>query len=212
MNSSYFSQNGQDVYLDELFRKQTNGLFLDIGAYDGVKYSNTNFLEKYRKWTGICIEANDLIYPSLESNRECITVNAAIGSKDEMCQFTNITGDSIMLSGLTKEFDSRHQLRIMQEVHRNNGSYSEQRVQCFRIAKILERYPDYAHIDYCSIDTEGSELSVLSSFDFAANFVSVFSIENTYKKEEIYNFMKNHDYKYIHRIGEDDFFIANNQL
>ena len=46
-DNCYKSQYGQDRILNEyIFHDKRNGVFIDIGAYDGVHYSNTYFFEK----------------------------------------------------------------------------------------------------------------------------------------------------------------------
>ena len=35
-----------------------NGFFIEAGAYDGEKYSNTLFFELKQSWTGLLIEPN----------------------------------------------------------------------------------------------------------------------------------------------------------
>ncbi len=53
----YFSQSGQDWYLDQLlFKERRGGVFVDVGGYDGVTGSNTLFFEVFRGWTGLLIE------------------------------------------------------------------------------------------------------------------------------------------------------------
>lgn len=43
----FYSQIGQDRYLlDSFFRGKRNGVFLDIGAYDGQTFSNSLFSKK----------------------------------------------------------------------------------------------------------------------------------------------------------------------
>ena len=41
-----FSQLGQDLWVIETLDYKNKGFFIDIGAADGVKHSNTNLLEK----------------------------------------------------------------------------------------------------------------------------------------------------------------------
>src|SRR5262249_22987803 len=62
----YKSQNMQDVFLDRwVFRGLEGGSFIDIGAHDGVTYSNSWFLEKKRGWRGVCIEPNPVVFKRL---------------------------------------------------------------------------------------------------------------------------------------------------
>ena len=53
-----FSQQGQDLFLDKVIFKSSvrNGFFIEAGADDLLKDSNTLFFELERNWTGILVE------------------------------------------------------------------------------------------------------------------------------------------------------------
>ena len=55
-----------DKKLDDLFKRKEKGVFIDVGANDGINQSNTLYLEKTRKWNGI------LITPNKDKHKECI--------------------------------------------------------------------------------------------------------------------------------------------
>jgi hypothetical protein len=55
MSQSY-SQIGQDLEVLRKYKNKYNGYFVDIGASDGIIYSNTYLLEKRYGWKGICVE------------------------------------------------------------------------------------------------------------------------------------------------------------
>jgi hypothetical protein len=46
-----------------------------------------------------------------------------------------------------------------------------------RLERLLREH-DFDHVDYCSIDVEGAERSILTDFDFAAFDITVLSVEN----------------------------------
>ena len=52
----FYSQCGQDKWAYEnLFKNKNDGFFIEIGADDGIHFSNTKFFEDLG-WNGICIE------------------------------------------------------------------------------------------------------------------------------------------------------------
>jgi len=60
--SGYFSQYGEDRALHRLVFNNTltnknPGIFVEIGALDGVRYSNTLYFERMFDWRGVLIEA-----------------------------------------------------------------------------------------------------------------------------------------------------------
>jgi len=46
--------------------KKRDGIFIDIGAFDGMEDSNSLFFEETRNWTGICIEPSPLEFNKLK--------------------------------------------------------------------------------------------------------------------------------------------------
>lgn len=82
----FYSQAGQDEWVYDLVGDK--GVFVDVGAYDGIQTSNTYFLEQ-KGWTGICIEANADVFKILERNRKAINVNMAVTYHKGFCTFGN---------------------------------------------------------------------------------------------------------------------------
>eukprot|EP00966_Prymnesium_polylepis_P102672 2378404-Prymnesium_polylepis.1 len=55
----YKGQEGQDKWVDQhIFRGRRGGVFVDLGCYDGVTYSNTWYFERVLNWSGVCVEPN----------------------------------------------------------------------------------------------------------------------------------------------------------
>ncbi len=53
----FYSQAGQDQFLFEhFFRGKRNGVFVEVGAFDGEQFSNTLFFERVMGWKGLCVE------------------------------------------------------------------------------------------------------------------------------------------------------------
>ncbi len=77
----YNSQIGQDKWVHSVLGNKENGFFIELGACDGLYYSNTLFFEKQLGWGGICIEPNDLYFDKLKSNRACKLSNALVYSE-----------------------------------------------------------------------------------------------------------------------------------
>ena len=66
----YYSQSGEDNFLNaNYFKNKTNGTFIELGALDGVLYSNTKFFEDTLGWSGILIEPHPYKFQELTKNR-----------------------------------------------------------------------------------------------------------------------------------------------
>lgn len=202
----YFSQLGQDKFIDEYFNQKTNLVFLDIGAHDGVTLSNTYFLEKERNWTGLCVEAQPSEFKKLLENRKCSCVNLAITNFDGEIDFTCVDGYANMLSGISQNYNEAHKERISREVSSHGGSINKIKVQSKKLQTLLDEY-NIKDIDFCSIDTEGSEFDIVSSIDFDKTNIKVFIIENNYQESTIQDFLKTKGYELHCKIQWDDVFI-----
>jgi FkbM family methyltransferase len=202
----YFSQYGQDRYLDKnVFKGRKGGVFVDVGANDGITYSNTYFMEKYRGWTGICIEPHPTAFLKLVQNRSCDSLNIGISSKEAELEFLKVDGYAEMLSGLKSNYDAAHLNRIEEEILVNGGTKETILVACKRLEKILLQ-KKIQEVDYCSIDIEGGELEVLESLDLKAKQIKVFSIENNYFEDRLKKYMADYKYKLIKKIKCDEIY------
>lgn len=201
-----YSQLGQDVFVDEYFNFKKNGVFVDIGAHDGKSASNTYFLEKVRKWNGICIEPGPNQFEELKNNRNCILVNACVSNYDGESEFTYLEGYTNMLSGLSESYDERHKDRIKNEIQMYGGKRNVINMPVFKLQTILDQHQLY-DIDYCSLDTEGSELNILKSIDFEKTKIKLFSIENNFNEDVIENYLKNFGFELLTKLQWDDIFV-----
>lgn len=202
----YLSQLGQDRFVDEFFNKKEGLTFLDIGAHDGVTISNTFFLEKERNWNGICIEAQPYVFEQLKHNRNCTCINVAVSNFEGITDFTYIEGYANMLSGISSSYNEAHMNRIKDEVSYHGGRVTTIKVPVKKLQTIIEEN-NLFEIDFCSIDTEGSELEILESIDYTKTLVKVIIVENNYGESKIESFLKIKGYKLYSKLEWDDVFV-----
>jgi FkbM family methyltransferase len=203
----YYSQYGQDQFLDRyIFKGFSEGIFLDIGAYDGVALSNSCFFERKKGWKGICVEPVYDRFVELQKNRHCFTEHGCVSNQDEEADFYEVSGAPAMLSGLQHFYDENHLKRIHSEIQQEGGAITIKKVRCFTPQSLLKKY-EFPTIHYCSIDTEGNEMAILKSIDFTHTFIHVFTIENNYHNNENRTFLKKHGYSKVWNLGCDEVFI-----
>src|SRR5690349_1243951 len=98
---NYKSQWKQDSFLHEnFFPDKKDGVFVEIGAHNGILGSNTYFYEKELGWSGICIEPLEERYKELIQNRSCICLNCCVYDKSGEIDFIENSGYTEMLSGI----------------------------------------------------------------------------------------------------------------
>ena len=201
---NFFSQVGQDQFLFErFFRGKRGGVFVDVGAYDGEKFSNTLFFERFMGWTGLCVEPLPDVFAKLAATRSARCEAVCVSDFEGVSEFIECEAgiDEKMLSGLAKTFDHRHveRLRIVAT------ATAPRKVPVRKLSSLLEKHSLF-HVDFCSIDTEGAELSILSELDLNRFHISVFIVENNYDDDRIANLMAQKGYDLVAKLEQDYIF------
>ena len=187
-----WSQYGQDRYIAKALPK--GKYFVEIGGYDGEKFSNTLLLEKEYGWNGLLVEANPYTYNILKSrNRNAKSANACIGTGSLTFKISGSTTSALEL--ITDDHLKRVNSDI--NVYGKSGdkrwahSGEEVTTNCVSILTLLES----TDIDYFSLDVEGGELYILKHLEWDKLNIKMFSIEVDQHKTEIIEFMKSKGYK-----------------
>jgi FkbM family methyltransferase len=159
-----FYQVGNNVQingLSEIYQKylgeKTNGTFVEIGAYDGYEWSNTWGLMQLG-WSGVEVEPNPIMFQQLVSNcaSNVICYNLAIG-KSSICK--------LHLSGAIST-TSEEQVNIYKECDWFTGYEQIIEIPMITLDQLLEDAKIInSGFDVLVIDTEGTELEVLETFD-----------------------------------------------
>lgn len=202
----YYSQCGQDkLVTEQLLPSLHGGTFVEIGAHDGVTYSNTLYLERERGWSGVVVEPIPEVFTKLQENRHCQCLNACIFKTDGTVYFRVLDGYSQMLSGIVDEYDERHLERIERELREHGGQAREIEVQACTMSSLLTKY-DLQTIDYLSIDVEGGEYEVLQGLDFGRVAVKVIGVENNYRDARIPRLLTAKGYVFK-AVAGDEFYV-----
>jgi len=200
------SQLTQDMWVAIASGFKRNGTFVEIGAADGVTFSNTFMLEKVLGWQGVLVEPSAFWYDKLNENRIAhIDTRCCTGESGRVIKFLN-TRDPLLSSISTNRFSDSHASERFQGV--------ESSVLSVSLNDIFIKYKLPSEIDYLSIDTEGNEFEILSNFDFNRFKFKFATIENgfdTKKSLKIQSLLEMHGYTKVHDdLSEfDDFYIRN---
>lgn len=205
----FYSQFKQDSYIENnIFKGHEDGIFVDVGAHDGITFNNTLYFERENNWTGINIEPIKLIYDKLCNNRpKCININCAVSDKDGVADFICNSGYTEMLSGLVNDYDERHFNRLENELKIYGGKTNVISVETKRLETIFDMY-NIKTVNYLSIDVEGAEYSVIKSINFDKVFIDLIGFENNYEDVsiDIISYLKSHNYILLNK-GSDIFMI-----
>ena len=197
----WMSQAGQDRWIDErVFNRQSGGIFVEVGAYDGLNGSNTWFFEKFRNWHGLLIEPSPHWAAICRGRRTVPCLQAAAGGETRTANFVEVKQGYTMMSGLVDNYDE-NLLGQVRDDPRFKGNEIEVPVR--PLADMLREH-GLKKVDYISLDVEGAEIEVLEAYPFDAIPVSVWSVENHDLKPEIDTIMTAAGYVRDARIGVDD--------
>ena len=202
----FYSQFKQDEILESIFDGFKNGVFVDVGAHNGITFNNTLYFENTDNWTGINIEPLTSVFEKLKINRpNCKNYNCAISNVNGTANFVNATGDPEMLSGLQEYYDPRHSDRLDSHICSYGGGREVIQVSTRRLEDII----DVSHIHLLSIDVEGAEFEVIKSINFEKVYIDVILFENNFpdKSIPIIEYLSSKNYVQFNKSHELDIFM-----
>jgi len=189
------SQICQDVFVAcqlSLWKKTSaNRYFVEFGATDGITMSNTYIFEKRFGWNGLLIEParvwKDRLIANRSSDFDFRCVFNSTGQKVEFNESENAVYSTIQNFS---KIDTHAQKRI------SGGKYV---VETVTLNDVLENHNAPKIIDYLSIDTEGSEFTILNSVDFNTWSFKVITVEHNYTPHRalIYELLTLNGYKRV---------------
>lgn len=173
------SQWGEEqIIIDRFFPGVRGGIYVEIGAYDGLRFSNTLRLDTCLDWTGTLVEGNRKIFQLLRENaartrrRASLWHGAVCAPPKNFTMFasrgTAVAGDQSQMDAVfSKTWAGMH------NSDRNNPR-AFVRVPCFPMSYFLAAVP---HVHFFSLDVETAELEVVSTLDFTVTSVDLFMVE-----------------------------------
>lgn len=153
----HHSQWGEDRWLAENYHLPAHGVFVDIGAGDGVRGSNSLYFEN-RGWRGLCVDADPRNHQRLR-HRCCAVDTCAVSTTPGLWPF-GMYAHKPSWSGL----------------QRRGTDYQEILVACRTLDDLFNQWC-IDQIDLLSIDVEGTELDVWDSFDHTRHRPAIVIVE-----------------------------------
>jgi FkbM family methyltransferase len=202
---NFYGQSGEDLYIRSLFPEDYIGVCIEVGAYDGVTFSNTFYFEQ-NGWKCLCIEPIESSFNKCKQIRkECVNCCISDSDKeDKLFHIFTLDGDN-MCAISSLEPDER-----LIESHKHLiRDRTTSMVKVRSLNSLLEELQYPLKIDFISIDTENTELDVLKGIDLMKYDVKLLLIENNYDEPMCEDYLKQYGYKKIYRIAVNDLYMKN---
>jgi FkbM family methyltransferase len=163
-----YSQSKEDLLIDKLTGYKKNGFYVDVGAHDPYRFSNT--MRFYRRgWHGVNIEPDVACFVRIDRVRtRDINLNIGVGEKRGKMEFFIVDPATLStFSAVQAKAYQRQGFRIVKK----------QKVAIFPLREIFHKHVGKGRIDFLSMDVEGFEMSVLRGNDWKRFRPQVLCIE-----------------------------------
>ncbi len=168
-----YAQEAEDLLLFNVYKRQREGFYVDVGAHHPTRFSNTHIFYAYG-WSGINIDPHPDSLALFERDRpRDINLQVAISDKAEPLTFYMFDETSV------SSFDEALSKGPRRARYNIVGTTT---LVPRRLDEVLgEHLPEGQSIDFLNVDVEGFDLNVLRSNDwsrFRPTFVLVESLEH----------------------------------
>lgn len=200
-----YAQRVQDVFALWHGGLRTNGYFVEFGAMDGINFSNSYMLERLG-WSGIVSEPHPRFGEIVRKNRACHVTTDCIWTEDNATvTFQTVVGRPALSGIAGLDYDDAPG----RAGRREHVQHHE--VPTIRLETLMGRLGAPHQPDFLSIDTEGSELSILSDFDFSKFRFKMLTVEHGFssQRQPLYDLLTAQGYqrKWPEISDHDDWYV-----
>lgn len=199
----------------ERYLNYHNGYYVELGAADGIGFSNTLLFELHKGWSGLLVEASPNNFLKCVDNRSAQNAffcNACV-SFDYREKFVEMIYAHYMSVAVDIESDIENP-----EAHAADGAryLATEKERTFRYGALARPLNDLlieakspALIDFISLDVEGTEIEVLKGIDHSAFKFKLMCIE-TRSVDELTEYLRGHGYRYQEQVSHHDHIFLSN--
>ena len=205
LKRTQYSQWGEDQFINQFFKDKIDGIYLDIGCFHPVMYSNTCLLHR-KGWRGINIDINptsidlfNILRP--KDTNLCATIN-------EIKETFEIYYDDPFspVNTLDKQFYENLE-------NKNNKNTKKLFVESKSMQEILNISKIDKSIDFINLDVEGMDYKILKNINLNQLKPKLVSIEThnvdglkSKDYESIVKLMKESSFSIYKRVGPTTLF------
>ncbi|MEV3822109.1 FkbM family methyltransferase [Aeromonas dhakensis] len=209
--SNYKALNDLDKKL-ERYLPEKNGFFIEAGANDGVKQSNSYYFAKSLNWRGILVEAIPSLFNECVTNRpESKVYNYALVPSAETDSVTMHFADLMStVDGALQDKQNEH-IDIGLKIQNIDQSYTIN-VPAKTLSDLIDEYKSnesisILDIDFLSLDVEGYELQVLQGLKLDIHRPRYILVESR-AIDSLDAYLGDHGYQQVERFSSHDYLFA----
>lgn len=211
----FYSQAGEDKYLfDSLFSNWKGPLtYLEVGALDGVRYSNTKFFHDTLGWKGVLIEPHPVLFKALEANRPNDQLfNDLVSSTTTELEYQYFEQPNLAaVSGITETLTDQNLARFFRSdedwLRKAAAAGLKTRMMTPVTLDSIISESSISEFGFMSIDVEGHELSLLQSFSFQQR-VGAFLVESGPDNSAIGDLLAANGYSFSCNVAHNRLFVS----
>lgn len=164
-----YSQNGEDLVIHKLLGNKKRGFYVDVGANDPVRFSNTQHFYRIG-WRGINIEPNFNCFIKIKNARKRdLNLNFGIGGKRSKIMFYQFNFHTL------STFSKKEALLYQKQGYKLDKT---KKIKVEKLSYVFKTLLKNRKIDFMSVDTEGFDKVVLLSNDWKKYRPRVLCIES----------------------------------
>lgn len=198
-----FSQEGEDMIVDNLLEYKENGFYIDLGAHHPTRFSNT--MRFYcRGWTGINIDATPGSMQMFQKLRpKDINIEAGISA----------TGDT--LTYYEFEDSALNTFDVKKVEWYEDAGYvlkGKRKIKTYKIMELLDQYLINVskNIDILDIDIEGFDELIIESWDWEKYCPTIVMTEKEINERDMIisnNILLNNGYELVASTGRTAIYL-----
>jgi FkbM family methyltransferase len=179
---------------EEFFGHATEGYFVEVGANDPERWSQSFHLEKMG-WRGVVVEPQPELAERLRQRRTAKVYAVACSAPENAGKRM-----TLHLAGIHSSFDPMLKVASV----RPEGAIE---VPLRTLDEILSEAEAPSPIDFMAIDVEGHELEVLRGFDFARWRPRLILLEDLVLNMRVHRFMRSRGYRWVRRTDINSWYV-----
>ena len=187
-NRKSFSQDGEDLFINDFFKNQEKGKYVDLGAFHPMRLSNTYLLYK-KGWSGTNVDLNPISIDFF---------NLARKGDNNICALISDEGNQLKNAYFVNPWSAANSINTSENTK-------------IKKEMITETFSNIVNhdFDFLNIDLEGHDYSVLKTINFNKFHPRLICIEilnDDQNKKSIFDHMTQNNFIFLKNLGPSFFF------